>query len=199
MSGEQIEVGTKHSFAGGRGVWTAAVFRIVKNDLQVPVPDEPGVTQQVGQQSSQGIELAAAFNLGYGLRVEANATTLDAEFEDFAESVGNAYVQRDGNTPPNVPEETANLWLTWNFLPGWEVRSGVRYVGEQQADNANSRQVDSYTVVDGGLRWAMNTKSTLDLRIYNATDLYYAPRGSNATSQRAAAPRTAEVSWSLAF
>jgi iron complex outermembrane receptor protein len=199
MSGEQIEVGTKHSFAGGRGEWTAAVFRIVKNDLQVPVPDEPGVTQQVGQQSSQGIELAAAFNLGYGLRVEANATTLDAEFEDFAESVGNAYVQRDGNTPPNVPEETANLWLTWNFLPGWEVRSGLRYVGEQQADNANSRQVDSYTVVDGGLRWAMNTKSTLDLRIYNATDLYYAPRGSNATSQRAAAPRTAEVSWSLAF
>lgn len=199
MSGEQIEVGAKQSFADGRGEWTAALYRIVKNDLQVPVPDEPGVTQQVGQQSSQGVELSGAFNFGHGVRVEANATMLDAQFEDFAETVGNAYVSRNGNTPTNIPEEMANLWLTWNFLPGWEVRSGVRYVGEQYADNANSRTVDSYTVVDGGLRWAMKPKTTLDLRVYNATDLYYAPRGSSATSQRPAPPRSVELSWTMGF
>jgi iron complex outermembrane receptor protein len=199
MKGEQIEIGAKHSFADGRGEWTAAIYRIVKNDLQVPVPDEPGVTQQVGQQSSQGVELSAAFNFGYGVRAEANLALLDAEYDDFAESVGGVYVNRNGNTPTNVPEEVANLWLTWNFLPGWEVRGGVRYVGEQQADAANTRVVDSYTVFDGGLRWAMRPKTTLDLRVYNASDLYYAPRGSNATSQRPAPPRSVELSWTMGF
>lgn len=199
MSGEQVEIGTKHSIAEGRGEWTAAIYRIVKNDLQMAVPDEPGVTQQVGQQSSYGIEISAAMNLGYGVRVEANATALNARFDDFGESVSGNYVRRDGNTPPNIPEEAANLWLTWNFLPDWQVRSGVRYVGEQYADNANSRMLDSYTVLDGGLRWNMNPKSTLDLRVYNSLDLYYAPRGSSATSQRPASPRTVEFSWTMGF
>ena len=192
MTGEQVEIGAKREFADGRGQWTAALYRIVKNDLQMPVPDEPGVTQQVGQQSSVGVELSAGFFLGENLRLEVNATRLNAEFDDFAEAIGGAFVSRNGYTPPNTPEESANLWVTWGFLPEWQMRAGVRYVGEQFADNANARTVDSYTVLDGGVRWNATPKSTFDLRVYNATDLFYAPRGSSTTAWRPADPRSAE-------
>lgn len=197
MEGEQIEIGAKREFANGRGQWTVALYEITKNNLQVPVPDQPGVTQQVGQQSSEGVEVSAAFAIGDNLRLEANATKLTAVFDDFAEQVGNAFVSRDGNTPPNTPEEAANVWVTWAFLPDWQMRVGVRYVGEQWADNANSRTVDSYTVLDGGVRWNASERSTLDLRIYNARDLLYAPRGSSATAWRPADPRSAELSWTF--
>jgi iron complex outermembrane receptor protein len=195
MEGEQTEIGAKREFADGRGQWTVALYDITKNNLQVPVPDQPGVTQQVGQQSSQGIELSGGFAISDNLRIEANATKLDAVFDDFAENVGTAFVARDGNTPPNLPEEAANLWVTWSFLPEWQMRAGVRYVGEQWADNANSRTVDSYTVLDGGVRWKPSEKQTFDLRIYNADDLLYAPRGSSATAWRPADPRSFELSW----
>jgi iron complex outermembrane receptor protein len=197
MEGEQIEIGAKREFANGRGQWTVALYEITKNNLQVPVPDQPGVTQQVGQQSSEGIEVSAAFEIRDNLRIEANATRLDAMFDDFAENVGSAFVSRDGNTPPNTPEKAANLWVTWSFLPDWQMRMGVRYVGEQWADNANSRTVDSYTVLDAGVRWMASEKSSVDLRIYNANDLLYAPRGSSATAWRPADPRSAEISWTF--
>jgi iron complex outermembrane receptor protein len=197
MQGEQIEIGAKRAFADGRGQWTIALYDIVKNNLQVPVPDQPGVTQQVGQQSSKGIEISAGFAVADNLRIEANASRLDAQFDDFAETVSGAFISRNGNTPPNTPEESANLWVTWSFLPDWQMRAGLRYVGEQWADNANSRTVDSYTVVDGGVRWNASAKSTFDLRIYNATDLLYAPRGSSATAWRPADPRSAELSWTF--
>jgi iron complex outermembrane recepter protein len=195
MQGEQIEIGAKREFADGRGQWTVALYDIVKNNLQVSVPDQPGVTQQVGQQSSQGIEVSGAFAITDNLRIEANAARLDAVFDDFAETVAGAVISRDGNTPPNTPEESANVWVTWTFLTNWQMRTGVRYVGEQWADNANSRTVDSYTVLDGGVRWKPSGKSTFDLRLYNATDLLYAPRGSSATAWRPADPRSVELTW----
>ena len=43
-----------------RGQWTAAVYRIEKRHLLSRDPEDPTITQQVGRQSSTGIELAFA-------------------------------------------------------------------------------------------------------------------------------------------
>lgn len=198
MTGEQVEIGIKQSFAGGRGEWSAAAYRIVKNDLQVPVPDEPGVTQQVGQQSSAGIEISASLMVADTVRIDINGTKLNARFDDFSENVSGVYVRRDGSTPRNIPEQTANLWISWNFLPQWHVRGGVRYVGERFADNANSSTLDSYTIVDGSVRWDVTEKSKLDLRVFNALDRFYT-RGNSTTSWTAAPLRTTELSWTSSF
>lgn len=199
MDGEQIEIGLKQAFAGGRGEWTVALYRIVKNDLQVPVPDEPGERQQVGEQSSRGVEVSASISVAERVRVHVNGTVLDARFDDFAENVGGVYISRNGNTPPNVPERTANLWIDWSFLPRWHARAGIRYVGERYADNANSATLDSFTVIDGSLGWNATDRSRLDLRVFNARDLFYVPRGANATAWSPAPGRTAEISWTSGF
>lgn len=199
MKGKQLEVGVKRAFADGRGEWTAAAYRIVKNNLQIPVPDEPGVTQQVGQQSSTGLELSASLRLTQTLRLDANAAILDARFDDFAENVGGVFTNRKGNTPRGVAEETANLWVHWTPAPRWHTRVGVRYVGERYSDNANSSTLDAYTVVDSGVRFELSERSLVDLRVFNALDRFYVPRGGTATAWSPAPLRTAELSFSSSF
>jgi iron complex outermembrane recepter protein len=35
------------------------------------------------------------------------------------------------------PDSTANLLATWAFLPDWQVRRALRYVGDRFTDNTD--------------------------------------------------------------
>lgn len=173
-TGRQIEIGAKQSFWDGRGEWTVAGYNIVKKNILSADPMNPTLTQQVGQQSSQGIEAAASFKLGGGWRITANGTMLQARFDNFSQTVGGALVSYDGKIPTAVPERAANLWLDWAFAPGWQAGAGLRYVGHRFADNANTLDMPGYTVVDAGLRWTPLEPLRLDLHIYNMFNTIYA-------------------------
>ncbi len=43
-------------------------------------------------------------------------------------NVAGVIVSRSGNTPPDVPERLANLWLSWQRLPQWTRSGGARHV-----------------------------------------------------------------------
>src|SRR5690606_24594346 len=124
----QIEIGLKQAFWEGRGEWTLAAYDIRKTDLLTRDPLDPSLRVQVGEQSSRGVEASLAVAFAPGWKLEANATVLRARYEDFTESAGSpaVAVSRDGNVPPNVPERLANLWLSWNFQPGWTAMAGLR-------------------------------------------------------------------------
>jgi hypothetical protein len=53
-TGKQTEVGLK-LFCNGRCEWTLAGYEIVKNNLLAMDPNNPAVTDQIGQQSSRGV------------------------------------------------------------------------------------------------------------------------------------------------
>jgi iron complex outermembrane recepter protein len=71
-TGKQVEIGVKQSFCGGRGEWTLAGCQIVKNNLLTPDPNDPTKVQQVGQQSSRGIEATAGLAPDGGWRIDAS-------------------------------------------------------------------------------------------------------------------------------
>ncbi|EIZ79872.1 tonB-dependent siderophore receptor family protein [Novosphingobium sp. Rr 2-17] len=167
--GDQVEVGVKASFLGGRGSATLSAYRIVKKDLLVQrTTDSP--IEQVGQRSSKGIEAAVSLALAAGFGIEANGTVLDAKYDDYV-SGGADYT---GNTPYNVPKEAANLWLTWQGLEKVRAQVGLRYVGKRYADDANTSRIPAYTVVDAGLSYAFTENLAVDLRVYNVFDKVYA-------------------------
>src|SRR5262249_20602510 len=149
-------------------------YQITKSNLTTLSPTNPALTQQVGQQSSSGVEASASVDIGYGLRLTANGTVLDAQFDTFSEKVGSASVSRKGNVPINVPRHAANVWLDWQFASDWQAGAGLRYVGQRFADNANTLSLPGYTVVDAGIRWTPLERLWFDLRIYNAFDTLYA-------------------------
>ncbi|WP_090321093.1 TonB-dependent siderophore receptor [Duganella sp. CF517] len=172
-TGRQLEVGVKQAFAQGGGEWTLAVYDITKNNLLTRDPANPARSVQVGERSSRGIEATVMAVLAPGWSVEANAAVLRARFEDFSEASGASLVSRAGNVPPDVPQRLANLWLNRELAPALTASAGLRYVGERNADNANTLKLPSYAVTDASLRWKLSADTNLTLRVANVFDKRY--------------------------
>lgn len=200
-TGRQVEGGVKQTFWQQRGEWTVAGYYIVKTNLLAPDPNNPGTQLQIGQQSSRGVEATFALALPQGVRVDANVAVLDARFDEFAQNVGGVLVSRIGNTPPNIPERTANLWVTWDAPQDWQFRGGVRYVGDRFWNFANSGTVPGYTVLDAGVRRRLARNVAVDLRLYNLTDALYATTYYDSTQPQwlLGRPRSAEIAVIVGF
>jgi iron complex outermembrane receptor protein len=194
-TGRQYEAGVKGQMLGGRAEWTLAAFKIVKEKLLTRDRANPNQQIQVGQRSSKGLEASLALQLLDGLSLDANGSILDAEFDDFTETVGGVPVSRNGLTPPNTPEKTANVWLSWQVVPKVRLYSGVRYVGRQFGDNANSANLvlPSYTVADAGLEWTLTPHLSLNAQLFNALDNTYAYTAYSDEQWTLGRPRAFEV------
>ena len=197
-TGKQAEIGVKRSFWGGRGEWTLAGYEIVKNNLLARDPNNSALTVQVGQQSSRGIEASLGLVLDHGWRIDANTAFLKAKYDNFVQSVNGAAVNFAGNVPVNVPQNVSNIWLTWAFAPDWSVNGGVQIVGKTFADNANTLTRPGYTIVNAGVQWKPDARTTMALRVYNLFDTIYATGGPT-TQWLLGMPRTAELSLNVKF
>ncbi len=181
--GKQIEFGAKGALPSARGEWTVSTYRIQKTDILSRDAASPTVTQQIGQQSSTGVELALAMEPVRGWSVDANLAVLRARFDSFNELVGAALVSRNGNKPINVPETTANIWNSYRFAPQWQAGFGVQYVGERAANTANTLSIPSYITFDALLRREVSRNFNLALSVNNLTNKDYALSAPNSGAQ----------------
>jgi len=197
--GRQVEVGAKGAVPAVRGEWTVALYKIAKRNLLSRDAGNPNVTQQIGQQSSTGIELAFAAEPVRGWTIDANAAFLRARYDDFGERVSGALVSRNGMTPPGVPERTASVWTTWRFLPQWQVGFGARYVGERQGNTANTTKLPSYVVLDASLAYEHSPNLRFSLSVKNLANRDYALTGTANTSWLLGTPRTVQLTARASF
>jgi iron complex outermembrane receptor protein len=197
--GRQVEGGAKQTLKNGRIEWTLAVYDLVKKDLLTPAVDNPTLTDQVGQQSSRGVEGSFAFTTGQ-LRFNVNGTVLRARFDDFKAVVNNRVVQLAGNVPLNVPERSANVMVFWDPTPMWEGRAVMQVVGRRFADNTDpvNSILPSYQVVNFGVRWRPRPKLAVDARVDNAFDQLYADSGTT-TQWLLGSPRSFTGSLNVLF
>lgn len=142
--GEQIETGLKYQPAGTRDQYTLSLFRINQENLATKLPQE-SFYRAIGEIQSQGVELEANSQLTESLNVQLGYAYTDVTFEQ-----SKAY--RQGNTASQVPKHQLTLWTGYRFrnglLDGANAGLGVRYVADIYADDANTRQVPDYTLVD---------------------------------------------------
>ncbi len=199
-TGEQWEAGVKQTLADGRAYWTFAVYDITKRNLLSTDPFNPALRQQVGRQSSRGVELTGGARLPHGWTVDANVALLRARYDEFNQTSGGVAHSRAGNVPANVPQQTANLWLGWAFAEGWQANAGVRYVGRTYGDDANRVSTPSYTVFDASLLWRPTSHVDLALYLRNLANRTYAVTTSNGGEQWLLGPaRSAELVATLRF
>lgn len=198
-TGKQAEIGVKQSFWGGRGEWTLAGYEIVKNNLLARDLNNPGLVVQVGQQSSRGIEASIGLALDHGWRIDANTAFLRAKYDDFVQSVGGAAVNYAGNVPVNVPQNVSNIWATWAFASNWSANAGLQIVGKTFADNANTLEMPSYTLVNAGLQWKPDVNTTVSLRVWNLFDKIYATSSYSDNQWMLGMPRTAQLAVNVKF
>ncbi|MFT3968284.1 MAG: TonB-dependent receptor, partial [Sphingobium sp.] len=199
--GRQVEIGAKGSHGNGALEWTLAAYRIVKKDLLVPVLGSLSLTEQVGRQSSRGIEASIAVRPVKGWTIVANGTVLNAKFDDFFANVNNVRTSLAGYQPQFVPEETANVRTTLDLTPALQLRGEWQYVGRRFTDNTNVYVLPAYDVTAVGARWLVAPQLKLDVRVDNLFDTLYAVSSyaGNGTQVILGAPRSVTGTLSVAF
>jgi len=150
-TGRQWEVGVKYEPTFIDGLITASFFDLTRENVVDQVPGSwPAVYEQIGETSVRGAELEAQVNLG-DFKVLGALTYLEAE---VLNSTGSVPV---GNSPTQIPQLTASLWVDYTIpegmLQGVTIGAGVRYLGESWANAANTLEVPAATVFDAGLRY----------------------------------------------
>ncbi|WP_448567122.1 TonB-dependent receptor [Thalassotalea ganghwensis] len=201
----QFEVGLKGSWLNGRVESTFAYFDIERDDILERFALD-SVTN-VGGRSSQGIEVSSSFWLNDDWRLSVNAAYTDAEFqrsanfESFAE-----------NTPPNVPELTANLFTSVNNIAGLPVEIGasMHFVDDRFGDNANTVTLNSYTLTNlfavyrgDNYRLTLNVDNVFDQNYVPWSDVFYLHQDSPgfiyANQLLLGAPRSARLMFDYQF
>lgn len=164
-TGRQYEIGVKQQFMDGNGEYTVAYFDIEKSDILTRLPAS-AVNEQIGQQSSNGVEFTLRVNPIDSLSADFNVSSINAEYDEFY----SGGVSLAGNTPRNVPEKTANLWLNWSPIDNVQIGGGFRYVDTRFANDQNTEEMPAYTVFDASINWMASENFTITLRARNLTD-----------------------------
>ncbi|UJP05480.1 MAG: TonB-dependent siderophore receptor [Nitrosomonas sp.] len=152
--GSQFEAGIKYQPVGGRSLYTAAFFDLTKTNVLARDPtDETGFRlMQTGEVRSRGVELEARTELLQGLNAIGSFTYQDVDNirdTDFR-----------GKRPVQVPTTMVSGWLDYSFgalgidwLRGFALGGGVRYMGKVWNDQENTSTTPSFTLFDATLRY----------------------------------------------
>jgi iron complex outermembrane receptor protein len=165
----QWEAGIKSVWLDGRGEFTLAYFDIARDDILERFAVD-SVTN-IGGRDASGIEVSISAQPDDNWRLGLNGAYTEANFKRSTNMVTFA-----GNRPPNVPEWTANAWLSYDKLASLPLEVGVaaHYVGDRYGDNQNSVLLKNYALVDVFAAWKIRNYR-LSAKINNLFDEIYAP------------------------
>ncbi|HEU0153426.1 MAG TPA: TonB-dependent receptor [Arenimonas sp.] len=191
-----LELGTKWEVLDGHLALSAALFRNERVNYKVADfdPANPSGEQQLdGQARVDGLALGLAGQLTARWSIFANATLLDSE---VLQSVSDYCLANPGlngctNTPANpdpergqrivnTPEESASVWTTFAFAPGWTAGYGLSYQGPFDGGRVEGvPDVKGYTTHRAMLSWTVNDTLALQLNANNLFDKQYFTRVRN--------------------
>lgn len=142
----QIEAGAKYDM--GRFAVTAAVFRIKQPAY------ETNSTSRLfgpnGKRVNDGVELSVFGEPANGFRLLGGVMYIDSELRDTIDGA------TDGKRAPATPKWNANLGAEWDVpgLQGLTLTGRGIYSSSQYLDQANTKEIDSWTRYDIGARYA---------------------------------------------
>ena len=165
----QVELGVKKKYLSEKMQTTFAVYRIDRDNI--PIPDANGVTQQAGDQRSEGFEFEFAATPRARLWTFFNYAFNDSEYIQFSQlQPGVGPVDLSGNTPAYAPRHLVNLWVSQKFRNGLGYGVGGRYVDSQFSAPDNSYEIDAYYVLNAAgyydwkaWRFQINVKNLTDV------------------------------------
>jgi iron complex outermembrane receptor protein len=195
-TGEQVELGAKSEWLGGRLLATMALFQIKKNNVSVSDPDHTGFSLQTGQVTSDGVEFDLSGSPLTGLNLMANLSLTDVRTTRDTRS------SMLGKRPANTPTRGGGLWLSYELQNqvwrGWGGGFGAHHVGERQGDAAGSFFLPAYTRWDASLSYRAPAPQhwRVALKLENLADKIYYISSHDSLGIYPGAPRNAVLSAS---
>lgn len=206
LTGNNMEIGVKRDWFGGRWNTTVSLYRILENGKLVSDPDTTGnadhrYSLQLGQNKTQGVELDIRGEIVKGLNAIVNYAYTDSRISKDIDK------KKVGTPIPGFAKNVANAWLTYQIqrgaLKGLGFSAGATYQSDRSSwdwGGANQMQLPDYFRADAGLFWQAN-KIKVNLTVNNVLNDYLysgAPYGSFYYWQ-ADPPRNFRLSFSYRF
>lgn len=190
---KQHELGVKYEH--GTFMTTVALFQIEKPSGETGAN---GVYSVQAEQRNRGLELSMFGEVAPGTRLMGGVTFLDGELTQSATAANR------GNKPVGVPDIQANLWAEWDTpgLEGFTLTGGAIYTDRQFVDQANTQQLDSWTRIDAGARYATKIDgrpTTFRATVQNVFDREYWSGVASYGAFSPGYPRTLQLSASVDF
>lgn len=143
---EQVEAGLKFQPPGTADLYSIALYDLTQKNVATRDPNIATATYiPAGKVRSQGVELEARSQLTPRLSTIAGYTWNRLRFRDTDDGTNH-------NTPQLTPAQMASLWARYQFDYGLSAGAGVRFIGRQWADDANSERLPSVTLFDAMVR-----------------------------------------------
>ncbi len=165
LEGEQFELGVKYTPEDFDGYINVAWFDITQKNALVTNPST-FVATQVGEATSEGIEVEFVGEVYDALTVSANYTYTKSMTDDSS----NQGTQQAGL----IPRHAASVWVGYEGVEDWSFGSGVRYIGESK-DNPKSSDatIPSVTLWDASISYDITPQWQAQLNINNIFDEEY--------------------------
>ncbi len=170
---DTFELGSKTRI--GNGLFTAALFQTNTKDELIVADSKYGraVYTNAGKTRRRGAELSLDQQFGMDWRLKMAWTLLDATYRN--QTCGVSCVPA-GNRLPGIARNMGYASLEWAPEQGWHAGADIRYLSDIQANDANSAEAPSYTVVGLNSGYRFNwSRWSLDLfgRVDNLFDRQY--------------------------
>ncbi|NVC94668.1 TonB-dependent siderophore receptor [Vibrio natriegens] len=165
LEGKQVEVGVKYEPSFMDGFVNIAWFDITQKNALVTNPST-WVAAQTGEVTSTGVEVEGTAQLTDNVKLLASYTYTKAETD---ETYGKG-TQQAGL----IPKHQASAWVdysAYHLIPGLNVGTGVRYVGESKDNPASSDlTVPSVTLWDASVTYDISSQWQAQLNVNNILD-----------------------------
>lgn len=179
ITGNNMELGIKRNWFDGKWNSTFTVYNILKENELTADPNSPpasGLSIELGQKRSKGVEFDVRGTIISGLNVVANYAYTDSRVTKVADGITDI---QEGDIVPGYAKHTANMWLSYKIqsglLKGTGVSAGFMYLAGREtywdpSPDPNKTLAD-YFKLDAGLFWE-NDKFKVTANVFNVLDEY---------------------------
>lgn len=190
-SARNYETGAKLDLVPRRLQFSAALFRLDRNNVKNIDPNDPTRLVLTGRQRAEGLTMSAAGDAGR-FRLQAAYAYINARItRDTAAA-------RAGQRAGLVPRNRGSVWVTADLFGGWSAGGGVAAQSKAFASFTNRVVLPAFARVDAlvyyrvrGWRIALNADNVFNAKYYPTAN------GDNNISP--GAPRLVQVSLRVGF
>ena len=151
---DNVEGGLKGSALGGRLSFEGTYFWMKESGVVLSRRQGPFFfPTNAGEQRYKGVETGVSVAVTSKISTYLNASFYRNRFGAFVIESEDGDQALTGNRLPISPDSVVNWGLTVTPVPAVDATVSVKYMGDVQADRANTFTIDPYTLVDAAVTW----------------------------------------------
>lgn len=179
ITGNNMEIGLKKQWLDGRWGSGLTIYRILKNNELIADPTQApssGLSVELGQKVSQGLEFDLKGTIAHGLTVMANYAYTDSKVLRVTEGIT---AIKAGDVVPGFAKHTANTWIVYRVhsgvLKGFGLSGGATFLADRATywdpSPTGGTTLPNYFKLDAGISWE-NEKLNITANVFNVLNEY---------------------------